>query len=631
MRTDVVNTRVPGVSRLMEPLIVIVILTLVYLFFAPVMKGGFIWDDEFNLLNNPNFRGLSGDHLAWMFSTFHDGNYHPLCWISLGLDFVLWGLNPAGYHFTNLVLHGLNAVLCFYLIAALLRCTDRGATAGTVAIFIGAAGGALFFALHPLRVETVAWIAARGDTVCGFFYFLTLLAYLRIDNGKDSDYKSKWLWVSLLCMTCSLLSRAWGITLPVVLLVMDWYPLGRLNLARPWVKGNRRILAEKIPYALLASVFAILAVLAKQSSMVAIARHSLADRLLQSFYGLCFYVWKSLVPLDLSPLYGLTRFDTSAPGNVLCVLMISAATIGLLLFTRRCPWALAAWSCYVIIISPQLGLVQSGPQAAADRYSYFACLPFAVIMGGGIAELGRKPGNWKRAAGLVVCAGLLLVLGTLSYRQTAVWRDELSFWDRVIALDAQNDVGVNMRARLKFEVLGDLIGAEADYSRALGLDPGNVTALVNRGLVRLGLEKFEGAATDFESAARLKEKRPEVYNGIGLLHYRQGRPQQALQAYDKAIRLSPDFVDSYINRALLYKDRGNPAAALADLNNAIRLDPESAEAYANRGALHQAQNENVPAARDYRTALRFAPENWPFRQKVVQNLLRVTAQQATRE
>ena len=599
-----------------DPLLIAGILVLVFIFFWPLLKGGFIWDDEYNLLNNPHYRGLTWDHLAWMFSTFHDGNYHPLCWLSLGLDFVVWGLNPAGYHLTNLILHGLNAVLCYYLITALLKRVEGFTSTAEKAITMGAAGGALFFALHPLRVETVAWISARGDTLCGIFYFLTLLAYLRIDYDNEDANRRAWVWISLVCMLCSLLARAWGITLPVVLLLLDIYPLRRLQFNGHWLRHGRRILLEKIPYALLAVLFGILAILAKKQAMVAVDAYSMADRLLQSIHGLCFYVWKSVVPLDLSPLYGLRQLEAATPANILCVLAVVLITGGLLLGWRRWPGLLTAWSCYVVIISPQL---------VADRYSYFACLPFAVIFGGALGKMWLIRNKLFRVSGLLVCAGLLVLLGILSSRQTSVWQNELNFWNRVLHLDPHNSLAINMRARLKFETLGDMAGAEADYSRALQLAPDNQDALVNRGLARLQLKRYAAADADFQAAIRLDATQPTVFNGIGLLHYQQGRTGEALEAYTRAIGLDPDFADSYINRGVIYREQGDLISALKDFNAAVGLAPASPEGYANRGTVFQARRENALAARDYQTALRLAPPGWAHRQAITQILQQLAA------
>ncbi len=609
---------------------VLLILVAVFTFFFPTLNNGFVWDDEYNLLDNPRYRGLSGEHIRWMFTNFYDGNYHPLCWLSLAMDFTLWGMHPAGYHLTNLVLHGLNALLLYLLIAALLRRRSADPAADT-AIRIGGALGALFFALHPLRVESVAWISARGDTLCGFFYLLTLLAYLRIDSEGSGQRHMRWLWMSMAFFTASLLSRAWGITLPVILLIMDVYPLRRLNMKTLRDKVSRGVLIEKLPYVLVAFIFGILALQAKTSSMVAVSEHGLLERGLQSFYGLSFYLWKIVVPLDLSPLYQLHGFDPSDLKYSACVLFIVGLTLLLLRMRKQRPWALVTWAVYAIVISPQLGIVQSGPQVVADRYTYFAGMPFAVLAGGGVKTFwqwstSREDLKIARRAGLASIAILLLLLSSLSYRQTRVWYNSLTFWNRILQIDPDNHLAVNERARLKFMTLGDLAGAEVDYSHALRLNPKNTDALVNRGLVRLDREDYKGAVADFNAADRLDKRQPEVYNGLGLVHYRLGQVAAAMQDFDTAIRLGPEFADAYNNRGLLYNANGNLAAAVKDFDTAIRFNPDLLEAYANRGSIRQMQQNYKQAVRDYATALTLAPESWPHRQQVEANLRYVSSQ-----
>ena len=616
-----------------SPVLIIGILVLVFAFFSPTLKNGFVWDDEYNLLNNSYYRGLSWDHLAWMFTTIHDANYHPLCWLSLGVDFSLWGLHPAGYHLTDLILHGLNAVLLFRLIVDLLVHRSTAPGQESLAIHGGAALGALFFALHPLRVESVAWISTRGDTLCGFFYLLTLLCYLRIDDRGRPLLQNEWLWLSLFFFACSLLSRAWGITLPAVLLILDIYPLQKVRLQAVWKRNGRRILMEKLPFALLALIGAILALLAKQGSMVPVARHGLVERGLQSFYGLGFYLWKTLVPLDLSPLYPLHAFDAADPKYALCLLIVVGLTGLLIVFRKRWPWALAAWTCYAVIISPQLGLVQSGPQLVADRYTYFAGMPFAVLVAAagrrcGAVRRGDRMAQGRRLITVLLAAALLATLGGLSFKQVGIWRNNLSFWNHIIRLDQQNFIAVNERARLKFDEFGDYTGAEIDYSHALELNPEYVDALVNRGLVRLRLKKYKEAAADFRAARDLETGRADVYNGLGLLSFEQHQPEAALAHFDKAVVLNPDFADAYNNRGLLHRAEGRMTAALADFNTAIRLKPEYPSAYVNRGVAYQMQHRYDHAALDFEAALERAPENWTYRQQVARQLRQVHNLQA---
>src|SRR5207247_358874 len=207
--------------------------------FLPTLRNDFVlWDDDLNFTDNPSYRGLSWPHLRWMFTTVLGGHYQPLSWVTLGLDYTLWGLDPTGYHLTSLLLHAANAVLCYRLVRALLaRAFDRASAPGPAA----AAAGALFFAIHPLRVESVAWASERRDVLSGLFYLATVLAYVRMAAAERTGGARRWYLVSLACFVLSLLSKAWGMTLPIVLVLLDVYPLRR----------PPRLL-EQAPYAVLA-------------------------------------------------------------------------------------------------------------------------------------------------------------------------------------------------------------------------------------------------------------------------------------------------------------------------------------------------------------------------------------------
>src|SRR5437773_2306132 len=250
--------------------------------FLPTLRNDFVlWDDDLNFTDNPSYRSLSWRQLHWMFTTVHGGHYQPLSWVTLGLDYTLWGMNPTGYHLTSLLLHAVNAVLFYHVVVVLLRRAAVTASAGAAAV------GALFFAIHPLRVESVAWASERRDVLSGLFYLATVLAYVRMAAAERTGGARRWYLVSLACFVLSLLSKAWGMTLPIVLVLLDVYPLRR----------PPRLL-EKAPYAVLALGAAALAFLAQAQvpAMRTLAEHGPVERAAQAAYGLCFYLWKTLGP-----------------------------------------------------------------------------------------------------------------------------------------------------------------------------------------------------------------------------------------------------------------------------------------------------------------------------------------------
>src|ERR1043166_1822243 len=262
--------------------------------FLPTLQTGFVnWDDQTNLLDNPNYRGMTWTNLHWMFTTFHHSLYRPLTWVSLALDYTFWGMNPAGYHLTSLALHAVNAILVYLLIQRLLalRYKDSAPTKG-LSSKIPAALGALLFAVHPLRVESVVWISARNDVLSAFFILLTIIFYLQYGK-RDERERSRYGWfaAALVVYAFSLLSKASGITLPLVLLVLDVYPLERLGKNGWFGQAARKVWYEKLPFLLLALIAGVVAFLAKYElgSMASVQSYGLSARTAQSLYGLVFY------------------------------------------------------------------------------------------------------------------------------------------------------------------------------------------------------------------------------------------------------------------------------------------------------------------------------------------------------
>ena len=575
-------------------LFVYLIAVVVFACFLPTLNSEFVWDDNDNFVENSNYRGLSPSHLYWMFTTSHDANYHPLTWLTLGADYLLWGMNPAGYHLTNITIHVLNSILFYFLVTAFLRLTyTANSGIDTYGIQISAAAGALFFAIHPLRMETVAWISTRGDLVCGFFYILTIIAYMRMNDKNETVHRRKWFLLSLLFFIFSLLSRAWGITLPLILLILDIYPLRRLAWKEELTGKHITILIEKIPFALFASVAGILAILAKKGSMLILSKHGIIDRIMQSTYGLCFYIGKTIAPVKLSPFYILDKsFNPMEPKYILCALLVFSITAWLIILRRSRPWALTVLVCYAVIVSPLLGFVQSGPQIVADRYTYISCMPFGILVGAGTFKLWMSlhkkslPFVTGIFAISLICVGLI-VLSAISFRQTRIWHNNQTFWNYV-----------------------------------LKLNPSNYTAYYNRGALNQDQEYLNAAIADYNLAILSNPEYSEAFYNRAVAHASQKNFKNAISDYTCAIEFDSKNFKAYNNRGDLLAKQGDLAGAMADFNIAIRLKPSSPEAYLNRGMVYLSQNNLRKTIKDFSRALEVAPINWSHRATVEQLLVK---------
>src|SRR5438093_6080429 len=368
-----------------ERILPLAIVLAVVAVFAVGLRNEFVqWDDQVNLVENPHFRGLAPRHLAWMLTTTLMGHYIPVTWLSFGLDYVLWGMQPAGYHFTNLVLHAANAVLVYWLARRLLAAARPDTS--EMALRAGAAVAALFFAIHPLRAESVAWATERRDVLSALLFLTCVLTYLRAASAEGA--RRRLLAVSVVAFALAMLAKSIVMTLPLLLIVLDWYPLRRLSPVPSTWRGPepRRALLEKLP-------FVAVAVAGAAVSYWAVAHHGyftpgtkypLPSRLAVAFYSMVFYVSKTVLPTDLSPLYELpVRVDPSAPEFLLSAVATMLLSVTLVALPARWPAGPRAYARSAIMLAPVGGLVHAGFQLARDRYSYLSCLGFAVLVGGG--------------------------------------------------------------------------------------------------------------------------------------------------------------------------------------------------------------------------------------------------------
>src|SRR3989454_5913609 len=296
-------------QRWVHWLVPVLVALVTFAVFLPALQNQFVnWDDPTNFLDNPYYRGLGWSQLRWMWTTTHLGHYIPLTWMTLGLDYLLWGMNPFGYHLTSLLLHAANAVVFFFVVHRILPLALPSRYERGHALAVAAGFAALVFAIHPLRVESVAWVTERRDVLSGLLYLLTILIYLRAcERGARGR---GWYWLSVAVFVCALLSKSMVVNLPVVLLILDVYPLRRLGGASGWwSEPARPVYVEKIPFVLLAAAASAIAVIAQSSvhAAASLAQLSVLGRLAVSAYGLSFYLWKMVVPVNLSPLYELPR------------------------------------------------------------------------------------------------------------------------------------------------------------------------------------------------------------------------------------------------------------------------------------------------------------------------------------
>lgn len=599
----------------------------------PAYSAEFVdWDDGANFLTNYAFRGLSSEHLQWMFTTTHMGPYQPLSWLSLAIDYELFGLDPHAFHRTNVLLHALAAVACFQLARKLLALVQLRSGASEVvangpATLLAATFAALLFAVHPLRCESVAWVTERRDVLSGLFYLASVSAYV---SAVDAPKPARRRALAFVLYVLGLLSKASGMTLPIVLLMLDAWPLVRWSHA----PERRRALLEKLTFAVPALVIAWIAVLGQASAGTALrslAQHGPLERAAQAAYAVCFYAWKTLLPADLLPIYELPRpFVATEARFLACAFLTIAITAAAIALRKRVPGFSVAWLAYGVLLAPVSGLAQAGTQLVADRYSYLPCVPLAVLAGAALLQWSvRAPRHALYA--LQLGGGALLVLAILTFQQTRIWRTSESLWTHTLERSPdspnalQNLGATRLRAAVEATDATErrrlLETAAMFFERGLQVAPDEVFWL-NRGLVFvLRSEEEPARAPELLEQARASVERsveiarengrvdPLLSMHLASILMKLGRNDEALPLLEQFVSVEPNHVlgRRLLGVALIAANR--PLEAIPHFEHALSLEPNDATLWLRLAKAHETvgNREAADAASKRASVLERAP------------------------
>jgi protein O-mannosyl-transferase len=524
--------------------------------FLPVLDNGFVnLDDDANFLYNPHYRGLGRAQLAWAWTTEWLGVYQPLAWTLFSAQYAAFGLDPRGYHLTSLLLHVLTALALFSMTRALVaRARPDLVARNPTGVVLGSALAVAIFAVHPLRVEAVAWASCQPYLPCAALAVLSARVYLGAADAPPLR-RAAGLAVAWVLFAAALLFKAAAVALPAALLVIDVYPLRRLGggPGRWFGAPARRVWLEKLPYLALSLVFAAMAVWAKGSnhSLVAMDRRGPLARIEQASYGACTYVGETAWPAGLCAYYPAPDlFDWRSMTYLACLTSVAAVSMALLVFRRRYPALLATWLAYLVILAPTSGLVTIGRQIAADRYSYLSTLAGVPLLTAAIVRL-TGPGRGRLPFSLMVAAtglGLVAALAASSSALSRTWRDTVSLASHALN-QGNHDPQIYLGLGWGLENRGDLAGAEASFREALRRDPYHAPAMVMLGMIRLRQGRAANAAALLAEAVRLQPEVPETHNALGNALLAQGRTADAIARFTEALRLRPGFAEARANLA----------------------------------------------------------------------------------
>ena len=606
-------------SRLRFNLAVASAFVLPFVTFSPVLEAEFVnWDDEINYVENTEYQGLTPDHLRWMFTTNFLGHYQPLTWLTYGIDHSI-GARPDGspaaprWHLTSLLWHAASSVVLFLLLIEFFRHVRPGSDPPVLAALIGC----LFFSLHPLRTEPVAWQSARGFVICGVFYLLTIYAWLR--SLRSERRRIAWIAVASLCCLLAWLAREWAVTLPAVLLAIDIYPLKRLR-ANPAVAESASsqgqgfahratgLILEKTPYILLTFVGGFLGWWARQNNnfLQDFSMHGPFTRFMQSLQHLMFYIVKTVNPTGLYPAYlEPYAFSPTEPRYFLSAAGLLLITVVLLVFHRMLRPALVAWLLYLLILVPVVGIAQSSMYIAADRYSYFAVLPFSFLLVTALTRLSGRRVAW--GFGLL---GLALVCYmVLSHRQSRVWQDSLALWNHTIAIDPDNALAHGNRGTVYMK-MGPKFAEKAkeDFRRAINYNRGLSQPYNNLGIMLMHDGDLEGAQECFMRAYELAQDKSKSFVHLGLIFAAQGDLDRAEKYLSEALHHNPELPQAYYSRGKVYVRQKRYEEAEADFNRAIAIQPGESIYYVDRGMMYRILGRTEEATRDIGRSMDLEPE-----------------------
>lgn len=602
-----------GADRARKALIFLLVAGVVVAVFAPSFSAGWVaWDDDKNFLANPNFRGLGSEQLRWMWTAFHLGIWIPLSWMTLGANYLMFGMEPAGYHATNVALHAINAVLLTQLgVDVLARPSESGradvAARAPWSLYIAAATGALFFALHPLRVESVTWITERRDVLSGMFYLATLLAFMRFADGGAI----RWYVSALVLFLLALLAKGTAVTMPGAIALLWWYPLGRIGGAGGWTRERfMRAVRVIAPFGVIAVLFAVVVLRGLDYPQ----QLPLMGKLAVSAYSWCFYLAKTVWPSGLSSLYQMPEpLDPTAGRYLVAAGIIAVLALLGWRMHKRYPAPVMALLGFSVIVFPLLGLHQGGPQIAADRNTYNASFALALLVGGVVLAAWSR----VRVVAPAITAVLVTLLAVVTWQQQRYWQNSEALWLRVLEVEPDNPHGHNNYGNALMAD-GRIEEALERYASAVSIRPTFAPALANLGVALNQMGRTDEAVTMLTRALAADSMRDDAEANLGAALARAGQLDQAMLHFARAIRINPQNADAEVNWGNALVRRGDTEGAIAHYQRAVAIRPSNADAHLNWGVALAQRGALPDAAEQFRRALALDPNNTAAQQYLAQ-------------
>lgn len=578
--------------------------------FEQVRNFGFVdFDDGKYVYENQHvLDGLTWDGVIWAFTTSHASNWHPVTWLSLMLDCQIFGNDPGPMHLVNLILHLANTLLLFVILKKM-----------TGSLWPSAFVAALF-AIHPMHVESVAWIAERKDVLSTLFWLLTMAAY----TGYVKRPSAFRYTASLAMFAVGLMAKPMLVTLPFVLLLLDYWPLNRIEMPQHVTVSRRQkhkstpvpkqrltwhsLIIEKIPFFAIAVASSIITFLVQRSggAVVDIDVFPLKGRLFNAAISYFQYIKKMFWPSKLAFFYPHPSAGIPAAKAAVCILLLVGLTVLFLYLARRKKYLATGWLWYIGTLIPVIGLIQVGAQAYADRYTYVPYIGLFIMIAWGVQELLSKLPHRKFILGLLAVI-VLAPLGLYTHRQASYWNNSLSLFLHAVEVTSNNAIAYN-NLSAAYADLGRYEESMKASQQAITIKPDYANAYSDLGIAYGGLGRYHEAIEALKQAIEIDPDHDEAYNNFGVVYNSLGRHQDAIEALDQAIKINPDNAESYNNLGVAYIGLSRHEEAVEAFKQTIAINPDHAKACNNLGIAYMSLGRSQEAVEVYQQAIRIKPD-----------------------
>ena len=552
------------------PGICVLLAAMVWLVFGQTLRHGFVnYDDSIYVYDNPEIKnGITSNNIGNAFTHFHAFNWHPLTTISHMLDCQFYGLQPWGHHLTNVLLHGMTAIALFLVLrqmtGALWPCA-----------FVAAV-----FAIHPLRVESVAWVSERKDVLSGLFFMLTLAAYTRYARRPWSMMR----YLSVICIyALGLMSKPTLVTMPFVLLLLDYWPLRRFPRDTPGT-GIGRLVAEKIPLLILSAASCLATIIAQKEAIQPLGTSPFVERIANALVSYAVYIRQMFYPIKLAALYPRLQNGPPQMEIIFAAAFLSSITAAAFLLRKRWPYLITGWLWYLGMLMPMIGIMQVGAQAHADRYTYLPQIGLYILLAWALADACK---SWHDYRLMIPAGAAAVIIGLLIFcaqKQTSYWRDSESLWNHTIASTGENAIAQDNLSRALARD-GRLEDALVHCRMALQIQPNYSEANYNMALLLEMTGATDEAMAYFQKAEQLVPFSSEDQNNLGAALYKKGQLDEAILHFQKAVDINPGNAEAQDNlgAALIQKDQGDEA--ISHFQKALEIQPDFAKAHGNLGVI----------------------------------------------